>query len=92
MRHSKTSLKYFKLILAFCIFIALGVIGCAGESVRVELPANHPANPQALETQFVPPQNPFRTDVATEGEPAADVMLKHKTPAEKENMHQEHHQ
>lgn len=93
MKHPRKSLIYLKLIPAFFIFIMLVLIGCAGESVRVEFPINHPANPEALETEFAPPQNPFKTDVVVmEEEPETDSMMKHKTPAESGNMHQEHNQ
>jgi hypothetical protein len=44
--------------LAVCgLLLALG--GCAGEPVRTDLPANHPANPAAESAVFVPPANPF---------------------------------
>lgn len=41
------------------MMIVFLLIGCAGEAVKIDLPANHPANPQAPETAFVAPPNPF---------------------------------
>lgn len=77
-----------KLIRVVFIFAILVLTGCAGKSVSVEFPINHPANPQALETEFTPPQNPFRTDVAgMEGEPERDSMMKHKTHNENGKPH-----
>jgi len=40
--------------------VAFFLIGCAGEPVKVDLPANHPANPQSPETAFIPLPNPFQ--------------------------------
>ncbi len=39
--------------------IALFLLGCAGEPVRIELSLDHPANPEAAESAFHPPPNPF---------------------------------
>jgi hypothetical protein len=46
-------------LLTICLFILL-FAGCASEPVRTELSGNHPANPEAPETAFVPPPDPFR--------------------------------
>ena len=61
----------------------LFIAGCAGGAVRVDFPLNHPVNPQAPESSFRPPQNPFQTDVAAmEEESTKDSTMKHKTPKE----------
>ena len=44
-------------------FIVLFLIGCTGESVKIDLPHNHPANPAAQETAFITPLNPFQDHV-----------------------------
>jgi hypothetical protein len=36
------------------------LIGCVGEPVKFDLPAKHPANPQAPETAFTAAPNPFQ--------------------------------
>lgn len=43
---------------AFAAFLVL-LAGCTGGSVRIVLPAGHPANPSAHEAPFVPPPDPF---------------------------------
>jgi hypothetical protein len=39
------------------------LFACASEPVRVDLSANHPANPQSQETAFIPPPNPFQNNI-----------------------------
>ena len=39
------------------------LIGCAGKELKIDLPANHPANPQSDETAFTPPPNPFQESI-----------------------------
>ncbi len=41
------------------------VIGCAGNPVPVELPQNHPADPGASESRFIPPPDPFGTEMTS---------------------------
>jgi len=43
---------------AFAVFLIL-FAGCAGDSVRVVLPDQHPANSSAVEAPFVLPPDPF---------------------------------
>jgi hypothetical protein len=45
------------------IMIVFFLIGCAGEALKIDLPANHPANPQAPESAFVAPPNPFQESI-----------------------------
>ena len=75
------------LILLMVFFI----IGCASEPVKVDLPANHPANPGAQEVEFIPPPNPFQEDVtAMKGESTPDSMMKHKTQDKSGQKHMNH--
>jgi hypothetical protein len=91
MKYPRKSPKLLKLILAVLIFAMSVLIGCAGESVRVEFPINHPANPEAHETEFILPQNPFQTDVAVmEGETETDSMMKHNLHEESSKQHMDH--
>jgi hypothetical protein len=53
-------LKQFVLFLTF-----LSLFSCTSEPVPVNLPINHPANPQAPETTFILPANPFQSDVSS---------------------------
>ncbi|MEJ2728527.1 MAG: hypothetical protein P8185_08450 [Deltaproteobacteria bacterium] len=56
-------------------------MGCAGKPLQVEFPMGHPANPETVETDFTPPQNPFQTDVAVMAEETeTDSVMKHKMP------------
>lgn len=81
MNHQGKSSKLIQFILAFPILAILVFMGCAGKPVPVEFPVNHPANPEAAETEFIPPQNPFQTGVAAaEEKPEVDSMIKHKMP------------
>ena len=41
-------------------FIMFFMAACAGEPVKVDLVQNHPANPEARETAFILPPNPFQ--------------------------------
>ena len=67
------------------------IIGCASEPVKVDLPANHPANPQAQEAEFTPPPNPFQEDVtALKRESTPDSIMKHKTHEESGEQHIDH--
>ena len=54
------------LLVAVVFFL----IGCAAEPLKVDLPANHPANPQAPETAFIPPPNPFQQSMPIAGQEA----------------------
>jgi hypothetical protein len=62
------------------ILVTFFTIACVGDPVKVDLSANHPANPEALEAAFIPPPNPFQEDVrAMKMESTTDSMMKHKT-------------
>lgn len=45
------------LLMSFLLF------ACASEPAKVDLPTNHPANPQSQETAFIPPPNPFQNNI-----------------------------
>ena len=91
MNHPGKFPKFIKFILAFPIFAVLVLMGCAGEPVQVEFPINHPANPEAQETEFTPPPNPFQEDVtAMKGESTPDSMMKHKTHEERSKQPMDH--
>ena len=80
---------------AFGIFLILlmsfFIIGCASEPVKINLPVNHPANPEAQAAEFTPPPNPFQKDVtAMKGESTPDSMMKHKIHEESGEQHMDH--
>jgi len=50
-------LRFRHLSVIASFLVALG--GCTGESIKVVLPDQHPANPSAQEAPFVPPPDPF---------------------------------
>lgn len=73
------------------LFLALFIISCASEPVKVDLPPNHPANPGAQEVEFMPPPNHFQEDVtAMKGESIPDSMMNHKTQDESSQKHMNH--
>ena len=75
-----------KILIVFSVLV---IAGCAGEAVRVEFPMSHPANAQAPESKFTPPQNPFQTDIAVmEEKPEMDSDMKHKMTKGKEQQKQ----
>ena len=46
------------------VFVAVLTIGaCSNTQISTELPLNHPANPAAEASAFVPPPNPFATHI-----------------------------
>lgn len=87
MRYSRLkNARHCPLVVTMAI-----LIGCAAEPVRVEFPADHPANPQALETPFTPPPNLFQTDMAVKhAEPAADSSMMPKQPQSTEEHSMDH--
>lgn len=81
----KTSGLFSLLIMTFFI------IGCAGEPVKVDLPLEHPANPAAQESEFIPPPNLFQEEIADmEGKPEGESMMNHKMHEEKDPPHSGH--
>ncbi len=86
------SLKLRHSLKIIIVLTLLVIAGCAGEAVQVEFPLNHPANPQAPESRFIPPQNPFQTDVAAmQEESTKDSTLKHKTHKESGKQYKDHY-
>jgi hypothetical protein len=70
-------------LMSFLLF------ACASEPVKVDLPANHPANPQSQETAFVPPPNPFQnniTRVQHEGDGGSSMTHEKHQPAHQHQM------
>jgi len=77
-----------RFLITLTIFF---IIGCASEPVKVDLPANHPANPEAQEAEFTPPPNPFQEDITVmKGESTSDSMMKPKTHEESGKQHMDH--
>ena len=73
------------------LFLTFFIISCAGDPVKVDLSADHPANPGAQEAAFSPPPNPFHEDVtAMKGESTTDSMMKHETQGEIGQKHMNH--
>ena len=73
----------FILLLPFLIF------ACASEPVKVDFPANHPANPQSQETAFIPPPNPFQINVSMgeeEGDSSSSMNHEKHPPAHQHQM------
>jgi hypothetical protein len=67
----------FATARAVCaVFLSVLTIGaCSNTQISTELPLNHPANPAAEASAFVPPPNHFTTDVSLSepGRPRSDI-------------------
>ena len=65
------------------MMIIFSLIGCAGEALKIDLPANHPANPQAPESAFVAPPNPFQKSIpmAAQEEGSSSSMTHEEQPS-----------
>ena len=84
LTHSASRLLLIFLVPSF-------IIGCASEPVKIDLPLNHPANPESQEAEFIPPPNPFQEDVTSmQPETTPDTMMKHKTHDETGKQHMDH--
>ena len=59
------NLKSRALVIFVTILASFLTITCAHEPIKVDLSADHPANPQSPEAAFIPPPNPFAIDVPT---------------------------
>ena len=71
------------LLMSFLLF------ACVSEPVRVDLPANHPANPQSEETAYIPPSNPFQNNVSMgehEGDGSSSMTHEKHQPAHEHQM------
>ena len=60
-----TSISVYGKIFIFGA--VLFMVGCASDPVPAELPANHPANPEAAEAAYTAAPNPFK-DTMSMGE------------------------
>ena len=71
------------LLMPFLLF------ACASEPVKVDLPTNHPANPQSQETAFIPPPNPFQKNfsiVEHEAQSSSSMTHEKHQPAHQHQM------
>jgi hypothetical protein len=57
------------------------IIACTSEPVKVDLPDNHPANPQYQGTAFIPPPNPFQNNIP---------IVKHEAESSSSMTHEKH--
>ena len=71
------------LLMSFLLF------ACVSEPVRVDLPANHPANPQSQGTAFIPPLNPFQDNIPRvehEGDSSSSMTHEKHQPTHQHQM------
>lgn len=83
------NLNYRAAGLLITVFMTFFIIGCVSDPVKVDLPVNHPANPQSNETAFIQPPNPFQTHMPMTGHKAAgssSMMKKERPPAQQHQM------
>jgi len=85
------NIHYCAFGLLLILLTSFLVMGCVSEPVKIDWPANHPANAETQEAEFIPPRNPFETDMADMKEAQdKDAMMNHKMPKESD-MHQMDH-
>ena len=85
------NLHYSASGLLLILLITFLIIGCVSEPVKIHWPANHPANSDSQESEFIRPQNPFEKNMAaTKEEQGEDSMMKHKMPKEGGMQHMDH--
>ena len=87
---NKLNHRTFGILLT--LFMTFFLISCAGEPVRVDLPANHPAIPQSEETAFIPPPNLFQNNIpAAENQSGSSSSMTHEQhqPAQPHQMNPE---
>jgi hypothetical protein len=91
---SMKNLKYRTSGLFLILIMIFFIIGCVSEPVKVDVSANHPANPGAQEAEFRPPPNPFKENVnAMKGGSTPDSDSTKKTGhGEDDNQHKGHSQ
>jgi len=73
------------------VFLAVLTIGaCSNTQFSTELPLNHPANPAAEASAFVPPPNPFATDatLSDPDHPRSDTAKSEKQQASGTHQHE----
>ncbi|MGD8992416.1 MAG: hypothetical protein PVI00_13250 [Desulfobacterales bacterium] len=86
-----TDFHYSASGLSLILLISFLFMGCVSEPVKINWPANHPANPKTQEAEFIRPQNPFESNMAVmKKEPDKDLMLKHTMPNEGGMQHMDH--
>ena len=85
------NLRYSTFGVSFILLISLLFMGCVSEPVKINWPANHPANPETQEAEFIPPPNPFEMDIAVMNEEQDnDPTIKHSMPKESGMQHMDH--
>lgn len=67
-------------------FILFFVMACAGQPVNFDLPQNHPANPNAQETAFIPPPNHFVAQPEIKSDTGSDMTEKKQSPSHQHKM------
>ena len=70
----------------FSGFTIFFLIACAGEPVKIDLPENHPANPEARETVFIPPPNPFKGHMQMDTGGSLPMTQKKHVPSHQHQM------
>jgi uncharacterized membrane protein YagU involved in acid resistance len=77
--------------LSLILLVSFLFIGCVSEPVKINWPANHPANPETREAEFIAPPNPLETNMAVMKEnPDEDSIMKHTMPKESSMQHMDH--
>ena len=72
--------------LIFSGFIMFFLMSCVSEPVNIDLPQNHPANPQAHETAFIPPPNPFQNHTKMNSDSDSSKAENKQSPSHQHQM------
>ncbi len=72
--------------LIFIGFIIFFLMSCVSEPVNIDLPQNHPANPTAHETAFIPPPNPFHNHMKMNSDSDSSRTEKKQSPSHQHQM------
>jgi hypothetical protein len=86
-RNNRASEIFLKWAMILMIVMTFFMISCAGEPVSVDMPVNHPANPQSNETAFIPPPNPFQNNIPTaehQGDNSSSMNHENHQPAQRQ--------
>ena len=80
--------KFRALVVVSITLASFLTVSCARESIKVDLPANHPANPRSPETAFIPPPNPFMNGMPmTENQTGSGSAMTHE---KQQSAHRQH--
>ena len=82
MKSLKNKIRGFVFSAVNLLFL----MSCVSEPVNIDLPHDHPANPTAQETAFIPPPNPFQNNMKMKSGSGSSMTEKKHTPSHQHPM------